>query len=347
MLESVSFRNFTVFERASLCLGPGVNVVIGLSGKTHLLKAIYSTLAASAEGRRSPHRKPSKAALKSRITDKLIRVFRPDALGRLLRRGRGRERCELEFRFADPGLNIDFALATNSKAVDIGRVPQAWMEKPPVYIPTRELLTIYPGFISVYESHYLEFEETWRDTCLLLGVPLVRGPREQTAKELLEPLERAMGGKIQLDRNGRFYLDRPGQGSMEMPLVAEGLRKLGMVARLIATGSLLDKGYLFWDEPETNLNPRLIREVARTIYHVAEHGVQVFIASHSLFLLRELHILAEQAGAASKKLRVFALQPDAGGVRVEQGDSFEQVGAIASLDEELAQSGRYLDLDDR
>ena len=32
---------------------------------------------------------------------------------------------------------------------------------------------------------------------------------------------------------------------MEIPLVAEGLRKLAMLARLIITGSLLDKGYLF------------------------------------------------------------------------------------------------------
>jgi hypothetical protein len=41
-----------------------------------------------------------------------------------------------------------------------------------------------------------------------------------------------------------------GSGTMEMPLVAEGLRKLAMVARLISTGTLLDKGYLFWDKPE-------------------------------------------------------------------------------------------------
>ena len=35
-----------------------------------------------------------------------------------------------------------------------------------------------------------------------------------------------------------------------------------MLARLIATGMLVDRGCLFWDEPETNLNPQLIRGVA-------------------------------------------------------------------------------------
>ncbi len=102
-----------------------------------------------------------------------------------------------------------------------------------------------------------------------------------------------MGGKVELDKNGRFYLNINGQGRMEMPLVAEGLRKLAMLAHLIATGSLLDKGYLFWDEPETNLNPRLIKQVARTILFLGQNGIQIFMATHSLFLLRELAILLQ------------------------------------------------------
>lgn len=69
---------------------------------------------------------------------------------------------------------------------------------------------------------------------------------------------------------------------MEMPLVAEGWRKLAMLYRLIATGSLLDEGAIFWDEPEANLNPKLIREVARAILGVCEAGVQAIIATHRL-----------------------------------------------------------------
>ncbi|XXR90823.1 hypothetical protein WME96_09650 [Sorangium sp. So ce406] len=89
--------------------------------------------------------------------------------------------------------------------------------------------------MSVYENHYLEFDETWRDTCLLLGAPLKRGIKEKRVRARLEPLEETMGGSIELDKNGRFYL-RSGSGRMEMPpLVAEGLRKLGML------GGLLDR----------------------------------------------------------------------------------------------------------
>ena len=224
----------------------------------------------------------------------------------------------------------------------IGRLPSGWVDKAPVFLPTRELLTIYPGFVSVYENHYLEFEETWRDTCLLLGAPAVRGPKERRMQQLLGPLEEAMGGKVELDKNGRFYLNIPAQGSTEMHLVAEGHRKLAMIARLIATASLLDKGYLFWDEPETNLNPKLIKEAARTVLHLCRNGIQVIIATHSLFLMREVDILMQTPDFKGTKSRFIGLQHGADGIDVEQGDTIDEIGAITALDEDLRSTVRPL-----
>ena len=59
-----------------------------------------------------------------------------------------------------------------------------------------------------------------------------------------------------------------------MHLVAEGLRKLAMILRLAQSGTLVEGGYLFWDEPEANLNPATIRPVARVIRLLAQAGVQ-------------------------------------------------------------------------
>ena len=347
MLKSLAIRNLTVFAEANLQFSPQLNVIIGENGfgKSHLLKAAYAILAASAEeGRQPAASAPTKAVLQKRLADKLVAVLRPESLGRLARRKQGRERCELRFCFDDPRLDIACGFTTPSKSeVNIDQLPSTWLDSPPVFLPTRELLTIYPGFVSIYENHYLEFEETWKDTCVLLGAPALRGPREKRVKELLSPLENAMGGEIELDKNGRFYLRIRGQGRMEIPLVAEGWRKLAMLARLIATGSLLDKGYLFWDEPDANLNPKLIKEVALTILHLCHSGVQVFIATHSLFLLRELHIQLQNPEVQGTGGRFFGLQIGDNGIDVQQGDSIDDIGAIASLDEELIQSDRYLE----
>jgi predicted ATPase len=344
VIKSLDVKAFTVFRTATFEFGKNLNVIVGENGagKTHVLKLSYAILATSyEEGRKPTATTPTKSVLQSRLADKLVNVFRPESLGRLAQRRQGVQRCEVRLQGSRRSWDVGFNFTTRSSSeVAIDVVPKEWVDAAPAYLPTRELLTIYPGFVSIYEGHYLEFEETWRDTCLLLGAPLRRGPRATGIDDLLAPLEAAMGGSIELDKNGRFYFNSA-TGRMEMPLVAEGLRKLGMLARLIATGVLLDKGCLFWDEPEANLNPRLIKRVAQSIVDLSLGGIQVFIATHSLFLLRELEILLE-AAKARVDARFFGLHAKPEGVAVSQGTSVDDIGAIAVLDEELEQSDRFL-----
>lgn len=345
-LKKMKIAHFTVFPEACLELSPQLNIIAGENGcgKTHLLKLAYSIIAVSHSlAKKSNGDLPTKSALSKILAEKLTGVFRPDALGRLATRKRGRERCAIRAQYHDADLNLAFDFSSNSKSeVNILKTPRQYAPKSPVYLPTRELLSIYPGFVSLYAGRYLEFEETWNDTCILLGESLTRGPREQSIKSLLLPLEESMGGVISLEKNGRFYLKIPGQGNMEIHLVAEGLRKLGMIARLIATGALLDQGYLFWDEPETNLNPKLIKECAKTILNICNSGIQVFIATHSLFLMREIDILLHDPQFASTSTRFFGIQSSENGYFVNQGNSVDDIGPIDSLDEELSQSERYL-----
>ena len=334
MLKSLDLKDFTVFPEAHLTFGANLNIVVGEngSGKTHLLKAAYAAIAASAQ---------QKGQLEPALAEKFLGVFRPDNLGRLVRRRQGQGKLGLKYGFDVPAQ--DMALEVSSQGnVKVTKPPSARVEKLPVFLPARELLTISPGFVSLYETTHLPFEETWRDTCILLGLPLARGPRQAKIKPLLEPLETAMGGAIESDQTGRFYL-KLATGSMEMHLVAEGLRKLATIARLIANGSLLDKGYLFWDEPEANLNPKIIKTVARTILQLTGNGLQIFIATHSLFLLRELHVL-QQREFKQLDTRCFGLHIAAGGgVDVKDGATMDDIGSIAALDEDLQQSDRYVD----
>jgi energy-coupling factor transporter ATP-binding protein EcfA2 len=347
MLKSLRLKNFTVFADADFQLGKQLNVVVGENGlgKTHVLKAAYCVLAVSSRGEReSGSAIPTKTYLQTALASKLRGVFRPDEIGRLARRQAGRNRAEIDCFFAEQRFDVRFSFDTSSKTeVRVDHVPSGWITEVPVYLPTRELLTIHPGFVGLYETTRLPFEETWRDTAILLDSPLARGRREAQIGDLLAPLEEAMEGKVELDESGRFYL-RTSTGRFEAHLVAEGLRKLAMIARLIATGSLLDKGYLFWDEPEANLNPKLIKLVARTIFELGLRGIQVFIATHSLFLLRELSILKDAVQYSQTNVRFFGLHSDgARGVRVQQGDAIDDIGDITALEEELRQSERYLE----
>ncbi len=347
MITSLQVKNFTAFSEARLDFGEHLNVIVGENGtgKTHLLKLAYSVLAASWEEGRKPNAPdPAMSRLGGRLGDKLVNVFRCETLGHLTRQSNHPERCEVRMACESAAWDISFSFSDSETiGVAISTVPASFVDAAPIYLPTRELLSIYPGFVSLYASRYLEFEETWYDTCILLGLPLKKGVEEKRVRELLEPLEKAMGGAIELDKTGRFYF-HGAKGRLEMPLVAEGLRKLGMLARLIATGALLDNGCLFWDEPEANLNPSILRNVASSIVELSLGGIQVFIATHSLFLMRELHILQKQA---SQKLdvRYFGLHRREGEVEVLQGPDMADIGDVAALDEDLEQSDRYIDVE--
>lgn len=346
MLKSATFKSFTTVPNGSWKFAEGLNVIVGENGlgKSHVLKALYAMLKVQA-GRLEDL---TKANLERAYADKLALVMRPESLGRLVKRKQGRDRCEIELAMDPREASSVIGFATNAKSqVDVKLVPQRTLDQSPVFLPTRELITLCPWFLALYDNYHLEFEETWRDTVSLLGAPSVKGPREQRAALLLKPLEEALGGKVTMDQqSGRFYLQVPGEGRMEMPLVAEGLRKFAMLARLINTGSLLDKGYLFWDEPETNLNPRLVRVLASSIVQLAAHGIQVFVATHSLFLLREFEIelAACKMRRVSVSARFFGLHADQDGVGMEQADDLASIGAIAALDESLSQSDRYMEL---
>ncbi|WP_454695011.1 AAA family ATPase [Achromobacter aegrifaciens] len=345
MIKTASFQSLTTVPNGQWTFASGLNVIVGENGlgKSHVLKVLYSMLKVQA-GRQEDL---TKTHLEKAYAEKLVRVLRPESLGRLVKRKQGRDRCEIKLAMKQSKQSSAIGFATNAKSqVDVSQVPEAVLVQSPVYFPTRELVTLCPWFLNLYDNYHLEFEETWRDTVSLLGAPSVKGPREARAAQLLQPLEEALGGKVEMDSaNGRFYLRIAGEGRMEMPLVAEGLRKFAMLARLIGTGVLLDKGYLFWDEPETNLNPKLIKVLAQSIVHLASQGLQVFIATHSLFLLRELEILlGTRPQGAEVAARYFGLVVEGDAVVVNQADDVNGIGAIALLEENLAQSDRYMDL---
>ncbi|NLB32042.1 MAG: AAA family ATPase [Alcaligenaceae bacterium] len=352
MLKQLNIKNLTLFPNEhKLSFAAGLNVFVGENGtgKTHLMKMAYSLIAASQEAsRKQEHNAPTKAYLQKAYADKLLGVFKPDALGRLVSRKQGRARCEVSLEFDNTDLNTRISFATNATSdVKVEVLPMHWDEQPALFIPTRELMTIYPGFVALYDMHHVPFEETWRDTCLHLAVPQLKGRRSAAIADLLGPLEKAMGGRVFLDKSGQFYLTIQGTGSMEMQLVSEGLRKLAMLAQLIGNGVLQENGYVFWDEPESNLNPKLIKLIAEVIYSLATNGIQVFIATHSLFLLRELEIISiNSINNKDKKFtqRYFAMKPEGNGILIEQGDELTDLHTLTLLDEALQQSDRYMDI---
>lgn len=110
--------------------------------------------------------------------------------------------------------------------------------------------------------------------------PPTQGPPPRGEKRLLDPLEEILEGPVTLE-GGRFYLTQSGIGKLEAYLLAEGLRKLAALDYLVANGTLTDNSILFWDEPESSLNPGLARKLAAMLCVIANAGTQVILATHT------------------------------------------------------------------
>ena len=194
MVASTAFDNFTLVPNGTWEFAPGLNIIIGENGtgKTHVIKALYALM----EPLSGPKPALTKAELDTRLADKLVGVFRPERLGRLVRRQRGRAAARVDLRFVGPAgqLAVEFGSAAE-KSVKTIRAPQAALVASPVFFPTRELATLVGWFGSLYDNYAVEFDETYRDTVSLLGGPALRGPRATQIASIVEPLEELMGGE--------------------------------------------------------------------------------------------------------------------------------------------------------
>ena len=210
-----------------------------------------------------------------------------------------------------------------------------------VYIPTKEIISFFQGFREVARKYSLQFDATYLDLADSLALPELKD-RPQLLYNQIQGLSETIGGTVVL-KNGQFFLKSSNKKEQEINLAAEGLRKIATLLHLINNGSLEQGGTLFWDEPESNLNPRLVKLVARTLYSLAAEGVQVILATHSLFLLREFEILGHQREFKETGRCFFSMDKTEDGVIAQQSDILEEIDPIVMLDESLLQSDRYLE----
>ena len=337
-VQSLHLNQFTAFQDAKFEFGQGINVLIGSNstGKTHVMKALYSALKVCEQ----THRKKldSREVIASLLSEKLSGVFKPNSVGRLVRRGRGKRNSSLTVQYANTKLNV--TITSGSKvSLTYARLPNP---VPAVYLPSHEFLSMYEGFISAYTQRESSFDETYYDLAVALNALPLRGPTQTDIKSLLLPLEKAVGKSRNVTQeNGRFYVRLP-EGKLEAHLVSEGLRKLAGLLYLINNGSLTKNGILFWDEPEANLNPKLIMIVVDVLKILAASGVQIFIATHDFLLSQELSLLSEYKSETNVKF--FSLIKGKNGIEVESAESLVDIEHDPILDEFAAHYDRESEL---
>lgn len=338
MLKSLHLTDFTVFTDTTFEFSPGLNVVIGDNGtgKTHLLKAAYAVMTEILSLEKAQDRERVMAVVSSGFAP----IFQVSTMESLCRQGYAQ--ANIRMHIADGPETLELFVKTVKKTGQDSQIciinagtPNLFL---PVFIPVKETLSVFPGFTALYEEYHIAFDRTYYTLCKALARPLRKKLEEVEA--LLASLENIIGGKAVM-QDGRFYFRFSGQAHLtNINMIAEGHRKIALLAYLIANNSLKPGVTLFWDEPETNLNPRLMKDLAAALVELARHGVQVVLATHSLFLMKELDMQSGNSDAPVPARFFSLVESGENTVTVEQGNRLTELETIVSLDETLTQYDR-------
>jgi len=328
-ISRLSLKNFTVFEKACFDFCPGINVLIGANGtgKSHILKFLYILL--------------KQIGRIENITPDFIKaVFQQKHIESLIRSVQPNQNSVAAIQYDN--IKTDFEIFFTSSDT-IGMVSNEYKNCPAslfCLIPAHEFLSIHEGFISAYQKRELPYDLICYDLSLALNALPLRRENLTDIKEILDYLEKIITGQnagqkeVITQENGRFYFHLP-EGSMDVHIVAEGYRKIATLYYLLRNGSLAKDSILFWDEPETNLNPKLIVQVVEVLKRFAALGMQIFVATHDYLLSYELSLLAEYPSEPDVAIKFFALhKPErTAGVEVESGRTLSEIENNPILEE--------------
>ncbi|MBS4905766.1 MAG: AAA family ATPase [Oscillospiraceae bacterium] len=346
-IKQLVLQNFMIFDSIDVEWSSGINVIIGenSTGKTTLLKALYSLVKPYGRKDFSKSTQPQQEEM---IVRKMVGVFRPDGgkIGRLASRRQGSSKnltAQVSMLEGDC-ISVSFGSRSSNHA-DIS-IHSSGKVKPidPVYLPPKEMISATEHFQSLYEEYHIDFEEMYYDLTKLLDKPLKKGANTSEQNEVLSKFEDSIKGNI-VQRDKKFYLNVEGKGSFEMGLVSEGYKKLATIVYLIQSGSLSKGSVLFWDEPETNMNPKMVEPIAQALGALSRAGVQIFVTTHDYFTMQSLNLIAKYPHGKPVDVQFVSLYHDSDGkIMMEKAKDINDLTHNSIMEEFDALYNREQDL---
>lgn len=156
------------------------------------------------------------------------------------------------------------------------------------FIPAKDMLTHAKGFIPVQDKFHLPFDKTLSDIVKKALLPNLK-KIPPLGLEILPKLEEILGGRVCVEQEV-FFIEKESGVKIPFSTEAEGIKKFATLWQLIMNESIQKDGILFWDEPEANINPKLLKDVVEVLLELSRHGVQIFVSTHSYVFAKYLEI---------------------------------------------------------
>lgn len=329
---------------------PQVTVILGKNDtcKTALLKMIYSVGKAKELYIKQTVHHPD-ISFKNIISKKLFDVYTPKRAGLsdIVRKNGTPKKLsvELNFKEEDSKVNFSFGVDTRTTITDVTIANGNSSEITNyIFIPAKEVITAFNTIKAIARQYFFPgYDDTTLDLIDLLDIPVVQGEANAEFQDILNKMSEMFSGELKQVENTERFVFKKGNTEFALPLTAEGVKHIGILSTLIQNGQLNKNSVLILDEPEDNLHPGAIRSLMKIISELAKKGVQIFITTHSYFVLKQLHI---EARSNEMDIMCCSLnRNDRGTIDTSFGNLKKSLPDNSIINESMAMYDEDIDLD--
>lgn len=270
-----------------------INLVIGENGtgKTFLLKALYSATRAMEEYKRGDDIR----TINEVLAEKLRWTFQVDKLGDMVTRSSD-ENLNFDMQLGSDHIGYQFSSSAASK-VGTATAPAVKRETNSIFIPEKEVLSLYSIILKSRDvDRSFGFDDTYCDLVKALMSPPKKGKNYSAFANSRKMLNGVIDGKVEYDEiSGKWFYKNNRNQKFAIGATSEGVKKISIMDRLLSNGYLDNQSIIFIDEIESALHPTAIYQFLEMIEKIAtDMDLQFFIASHSYFVIKKLALIAKK-----------------------------------------------------
>lgn len=290
-ISEVQLKNFGMIENFSSNQFANINLIIGENGtgKTFFLKALYSAVRSLEEYKRGDDIK----TISEVLSEKLRWTFQVEKLGDMVTKT-SEDGLSLNMRLGNDEINYQFSQSAFSK-VGTASASEKGKEGNSVYIPAKEVLSLFSVILKSREvDKSFGFDDTYYDLVKALRISPSRGKNYTVFANSRKVVSNIIDGKVDYDEEaGKWFYKNKKNQKFSIGVTSEGMKKVAIIDRLLANGYLDNNSIIFIDEIESALHPEAICQLLDMIDTIAnDMGLQVFITSHSYFIIKNLCLIA-------------------------------------------------------
>jgi len=290
MIRKFVLENCGPLKKVEWEVSPKINLIIGPngSGKSLLLKMLY-VITRATEGYQ---RGDDVRSFKQILNDKLRGTFQLKHIGDLVRKGSSNHlRCDC--KLDGQQIYFSFTRSAGHGVGEISKLVTPRRDAVSLFLPPKEILSLMPIIeTSRLQDRLFGFDDSYLDLAIAVKRPPQKGNNYPDLVRARKQLSKLLHGR--LAREDKQWIFKEGQVKHPIQITAEGTKRLALVDRLIENRTLTPNSILFVDEAEATLHPRAVAAFMEILYLLSKAGTQVFLASHSYFVLKHLYVIAKR-----------------------------------------------------